>query len=137
MDITGINNNMINSQIDNAKSQLKKDEFETRLKKAYNEKDEKELKKACKDFEQIFLGIMYKQMKATIPKSDLVENSFAQDTFEGMLDDQIAGEVAKGPGIGLADMMFKSLSREMKSTYKPEGDNKNEGSQDIQQKENK
>lgn len=118
MDVTGINNNMINFSIDNAKEQTKSNEFEKILKKAYNENDEKELKKQCKEFEKVFLNMMYKQMKATVPKAELIENSFASQTFEEMFDEKITEEVAKGSGVGLGDMLYKSLIRDMKATYK-------------------
>ncbi len=121
MDITSINNNIVNQSLDNAKKEVKNNEFERMLKKAYDEKDEKQLKKVCREFEQIFLNHMYKQMRATIPKSDLVEGGFARETFEEMLDEKIAEEVAKGPGIGLGDMLYQNLARNMKPTYTPAG----------------
>jgi len=118
MDISGINNNITKFSMENAKKQTESAGFEKTLKKAYNEKDEKELKKQCKEFEKIFLDMMYKEMRATVPKAELVENSFASQTFEEMFDNKITEEVAKGPGVGLGDMLYKSLVREMKSTYK-------------------
>ncbi|MGE5327901.1 MAG: rod-binding protein [Deltaproteobacteria bacterium] len=129
--IGGINNNMVDFSVDNAKSKIKSNEFESTLKKAYSEKDEKQLKKVCKDFEQIMLNMMFKQMKATIPKSDLTENSFAKQTFEEMYYEKITDEVAKGQGIGLADMLYKSLSKDMNSTYVRTGDKKDEKQTDM------
>lgn len=128
--IGGINNNMVDFSVDNAKNQAKTNEFENTLKKAYSEKDEKQLKKVCMDFEQIMLNMMYKQMKATIPKSDLVENSFARDTFEDMFYEKISEEVVKGKGIGLGEMLYKSLSKDMKNAYAPSEKTKNESKAD-------
>lgn len=117
--IGGINNNLVDFSADNAKSQVKNDEFEETLKKAYSEKDEKQLKKVCKDFEQIMLNMMLKQMRSTVQKSGLTENTFAAETFQSMYDEKITEEMAKGRGIGLADMLYKSLSKDMKNTYVP------------------
>ncbi|MGE5473006.1 MAG: rod-binding protein [Ignavibacteriales bacterium] len=117
--IGGINNNLVDFSVDNAKSQVKTNEFENTLKKAYSEKDEKQLKKVCKDFEQIMLNMMFKQMRATVQKSDLTDNSFATETFQSMYDEKITEEMAKGKGIGLADMLYKSLSKDMDKTYAP------------------
>ena len=36
---------------------------------------------------------------------------FAEQTFEDMLYDNYSKEIAKGPGIGLADIMYKQLSK--------------------------
>lgn len=136
MDVSGINNGMVNTAIENAKRDVKNNEFEKLLKKAYDQKDKEKLKKACKDFEQIFLGIMYKQMRATVPKSSLIEGSFARETFEEMLDERIAQEAAKGQGIGLADVLYKSLVKDMEATYtKEEGNCNGEKKTDIQQEE--
>jgi len=123
--IGGINNNMVDFSVDNAKNQVKRNEFESALKKAYSEKDEKQLKKVCKDFEQIMLNMMFKQMRATIPKSDLIENSFAKETFEGMYYEKISEEMTKGRGMGLADMLYKSLSKGMNNAYVPSGEAQN------------
>lgn len=136
MDISGINSGMVRSSLESAKREAGNNEFERLLKKAYNEKDEKQLKKVCKDFEQIFTGIMYKEMRATVPKSDLEESDFAKDTFQDMFDQKICEEAAKGQGLGLADMLYKSLSRNMESTYKVDGGKGNEKKTDIQHKKN-
>ncbi len=135
MDITGISSNMIGSGAESVRSQAKSTEFEEHLEKAYSQKDEKQLKSVCKEFEQILLGMMYKQMRASIPRSDLVERSFAMETFEGMLDDRVAEEAAKGSGIGLGDMLYNNLVRTMRSTYKPVGESSNEETQNIHQQE--
>lgn len=115
--ITGINNNLVNFSVDNAKKQAESGEFEKVLKKAYDEKDDKQLKKVCKDFEQIMLNMMFKEMKKTVIKSELFENSFAQDTFEEMYNEKITEKISEGRGIGLADMLYKSLSSRMNKTY--------------------
>lgn len=125
MDISAVSNfynDMIKLGVDSTKREIKTEGFEKSLKKAYDEKDKKALKKACQEFEQIFLNFMYRQMRATIMRSDLIENSFALRTFEEMFDESIAGEVARGRGVGLADMLYIELSKEIDSKYKPAGD---------------
>jgi len=131
--IGGINNNMVNFSVDNAKSQVKTNEFENLLKKAYSEKDDKQLKKVCKDFEQVMLNMMYKQMRAAIPKSDLLQDDSAKDTFEDMYYDKIVENVANGQGMGLGDMLYKSMSKDMKNTYVLSGEKKDEKKTDIHQ----
>ena len=96
--------------------------FKAMLEKAFNEKDKVRLKEACRQMESLFLGSMYKQMKGTIPQSDFLPKSFARKTFETMLDDEFAKEASKGQGVGLAQMLYEQLSKEMDNTYKSSGD---------------
>lgn len=92
--------------------------FESKLKKAMDDKDEKALKGVCKDFEGIFMKIIYKQMKSTVMKNDFMPDSNAKEMFDSMLDDKLAEESAKAGGIGLGDMMYKQLKKEMINIYK-------------------
>jgi flagellar protein FlgJ len=69
MDIPAINKKFaenINSVIKNKSTD---GSFEKRLKSVMDENNKQELKKACKEFEEIMLNMMYRQMKATVPKS--------------------------------------------------------------------
>ena len=115
MNINGISENTyISSKVTTATNKAADDSFEKRLQKAMDSGDDQQLKKVCKDFESIILNMMYKQMKATIPKSDLIEKSTATEIYESMLDDKLVEEAAKNGGIGLADMLYKQLSSRRK-----------------------
>lgn len=94
--------------------------FERHLKSAFDKKDEAQLKKSCKEFEGIFLRMMYKQMKATVPKSELFQEDAGMEVFESMLDDELMNQAAKSSRLGLSDMLYKQLSKQLKSTYTPE-----------------
>jgi len=74
-----------------------------------NNKD-KELMEVAKKFEAILIHQMLKAMRETVHKSDLL-NSFSQQQYESMMDEEIANEMAKHKGIGLADSLFYQLSR--------------------------
>jgi len=71
---------------------------------------DKELKDACKGFEAMFLGMMYKQMRATVPENTLFGESNGQKIFRDMYDQKLMDNIADGGGIGLADMLYKQLS---------------------------
>lgn len=118
MDISGINDKINNATVQNAKNKVGDDSFEKRLKSALDNKDEKELKKVCRDFEGILLNMMYKEMKASIPKSDLAPEDSGKEIFEGMMDDKLVEEASKSGRMGLGEMLYKQLSRQLKSTYK-------------------
>lgn len=79
------------------------------------EKRDKELKKACEGFEAIFLNMMYRQMRATVPENTLFGESHALKIFQDMRDDELMKNVAAGGGIGIADMMYKQLKPQVES----------------------
>ena len=59
----------------------------------------------------MFLSMMYKQMRATVPENDLFgKKSNAIEIFEDMRDTELMNAAAKSGGIGIADMMYKQLT---------------------------
>ncbi len=121
MDISGIgniNSKYNNNLVENVKDKVVGDAFENRLKSALDNNDKKELKKTCQEFEGILIGMLYKEMKATVPKSELFEKDIGSEIFNSMFDDKLVEEASKGGGIGLADNLYKQLEKQMKSTYK-------------------
>ena len=69
-----------------------------------------EVMEVAKEFEAILIYQMLKAMRKTVHKSDLL-NSFSLQQYESMMDEEIANEMAKHKGIGLADSLFYQLSR--------------------------
>lgn len=128
MEIGKINNLNVNNTAVDSKNNAADDEFEKRLLNAMEKKDEKELKKVCKDFEGIILRMMYKEMRATVPKSELIPGDVGKDIFESMLDDKLMEEASKGSGLGLSDVLYKQLSKQVKSAYSQPADKKGEES---------
>jgi flagellar protein FlgJ len=113
--ISGISSNA-DVNIKAAQSKSEQTEFEEILKKAQSEKDEKKLMDACRSLEAVFVNMMFKQMYSTIQKSGLVDGGFAEEVYNDMLIEKYAEEATKGSGLGLAQMMFKQLSRNITST---------------------
>ena len=89
-----------------------------KLTSAYTEKDDAKLKETCKEFESLFINMMMKEMRKTVPESELLSSSFATDTYQEMLDEEISKSASKGNGIGIADAMYKQISAKLKNTYK-------------------
>lgn len=121
MDISGIGNNINTSSgavYDSAKSKATDNDFERKLKSAMDSKDEKQLKSVCQQFEALMLNMMYKEMKATVPKMDIIPDDYGMDTYQSMLDEQLMDNASKGSGTGLGDMLYKQLSERLKNTYK-------------------
>ena len=78
---------------------------------AQTERDAK-LKKVCADFEAMLVFQMVKTMRQTIPQNGLFKPSPGRATFETLLDQKIAGEMArKGEGMGLQRALYEQLTR--------------------------
>ena len=73
-------------------------------------KRDKDLRKACEGFEAMFLNMMYKEMRATVPENSLFGESNAQKIFRDMHDEKLMEKVADGGGVGLADLLYRQLS---------------------------
>ena len=67
------------------------------------------LKRACEDMESLFIHQLLKEMRATIPKSDLFGKSHAQDIYTGMLDGQMAREISQNRGLGISTLLMRQL----------------------------
>jgi flagellar protein FlgJ len=113
--INPISNGNINineySSVKNKADEAKQGAFEKELDKALAEKDEKKLRKVCSDLESVFINMMFKQMRSTIQKSDLMGGGMAQEMYEDMLYESYAEEIAKGKGIGIGDLLYKQLAK--------------------------
>ena len=83
---------------------------------AATSKEDQELKQACKGFEAMFLNMMYKQMRATVPTDSLFGESNAKKIYQEMHDEKLMDSIADGGGVGLADMIYKQLSRSARTT---------------------
>ncbi len=70
---------------------------------------EEKLKKACADFEAVFINYMLKNMRRTIPQNG--SNNFpGKDIYATMVDQKVAEDLAKNKGgIGLQEMLLRQL----------------------------
>lgn len=118
MEINGLSNNLQMDSINATKNKVSDENFEKRLKKVLDSEDEKELKEVCNEFEGVFLNMLYKQMKASIPESDFEPDSIGKNIFESMLDEKLMERASQTKGIGFSDMLYKHLSQKLKSVYK-------------------
>jgi len=80
------------------------------LKQAAKTQDPKAVREAARQFESLFTRMMLKSMREANFK-DPNFGSDQQDFYQGMFDDQLAVEMSKGHGLGLADMLVQQLTR--------------------------
>ena len=76
-----------------------------------NTEDPQKLMEVCKEFESIFINMILKQSRSEIGAEGLTEKSYAREIFEEMQDEQMAENMTKGKGVGLAQELYKQLSR--------------------------
>ena len=108
--INGINNNM-NLNIKASQSNAEQNGFEEILQQIQGEKDEKKLMDACRNLESVFVNMMFKQMQSTVEKTGLTDGGFGEEIYNDMLTEKYSEEATKGSGLGLAQVMFKQLSK--------------------------
>ena len=97
--------------MDRANMAMKNAEDAQRLRKELEQKRyEAKVREACRGFETMFLSMMYRQMRATVPDNTLFGKSNSQKIWQSMLDDSMMEEVSKAGGVGLADMIYKQLT---------------------------
>jgi flagellar protein FlgJ len=69
------------------------------------------IRKTAEQFEAYFLQHMMKEMRATIEKSELVESK-SMETYQDMMDKEVAQHMVRRGGIGLADMLEKQMAKQ-------------------------
>ena len=76
------------------------------------EQRDKRLKDLCEDMEGVFLNILVKQMRKTVPESKdgIFHGGHAEEVWQEQLDSKYADLMAKEQGIGLAETMYEQLS---------------------------
>jgi peptidoglycan hydrolase FlgJ len=92
-------------------------DFSAHFQKALDHQDKEALKKVCEDFESVFMGIVFKEMKATVMKSDLIKTSHAREIFDSMLDEELSKETAKAGGIGIGAMLYEQFEKSIQNRY--------------------
>jgi flagellar protein FlgJ len=78
------------------------------LKAAVTEHSPQALREAAQQFESLFTGMVLKSMRQA-NFGDSLFGSDQEDMYQDMYDDQIASEISKGRGLGLADRLVQQL----------------------------
>ena len=104
MEITP-NNNIINNEKDPSLVQRKMENLNRNL-------DDEKLMEACKEFESIFVYMMLKEMKKTVPDDGIIEKSQGSLMFEEMHLEELSKEMTKGDnGIGISKMIYEQFKK--------------------------
>tara|TARA_R110002096_G_scaffold268308_2_gene461972 strand:- start:850 stop:1785 length:936 start_codon:yes stop_codon:yes gene_type:complete len=83
--------------------------------KAGGGKGEKQqaLEEVARQFETVFLKMMLKSMRETVPDSELIDGEKTK-FYESMYDDQISLDLSKRGNLGLADMIVQQMGGQSK-----------------------
>ena len=87
------------------------DELKAAQKNTLDDPDyQKKLKDACKGFESMFIQMMWKEMRRTVPENSLFGESNGEKIFRDMLDTELVDRMSEAGGMGLADVMYDQLT---------------------------
>jgi len=82
----------------------------SKLKRAAGADDPKAIRTVAEQFEAMFTRMMLKSMRDAIGP-DPMFGSNQEQMYQGMADDQLSVQLAKGKGLGLADMLVRQLQK--------------------------
>lgn len=77
-----------------------------------NQQDKKvevQLKKVCDEFSSLFVSMLWKEMRNTVPKSEFIPKGTAEKIFQEMMDQETSKEMARNPGFGLSRTLYDQL----------------------------
>jgi flagellar protein FlgJ len=77
---------------------------------------QKPLKSACRDFESLFVNYLLKQMRRTVPQDGLFGAGQAEQMYTSMMDSEVAKEISRQRGLGLAPVLYHQMMDAMKET---------------------
>lgn len=73
------------------------------------EQQDAKLREAASMYEKHFLRELVKNMRATVPKSGLIQESQAEKIFREQLDEQYVESWGQQGGVGLGDLIYKQM----------------------------
>ncbi len=77
------------------------------------DQDRKRLNKACAEFEALLVQKLFQTMRASIPKSGLIDGGSAEEIYTAMMDQKVAQDLALQGGLGLSARMKAQIIRYM------------------------
>ncbi|MGQ9646427.1 MAG: rod-binding protein [Thermodesulfobacteriota bacterium] len=77
--------------------------------------DEERLKKACIDFESLFIERIIASMRKTVPESGFLGGGPDHGVFQPLFDQELSRNLATSRGIGLGKMIYEQMMRRFKT----------------------
>lgn len=73
--------------------------------------DSDKLLKSCQDFEAIMIQAMFKSMRDSVSDGGLIPKGNDQQIFQDLIDQNVATDMSRKQGIGIADALFRQLQK--------------------------
>ncbi len=76
-------------------------------------KELKEIDTASRDLESLFVYMLLKEMRKTVPETKFMHGGRGEEIFRDMLDEELSKKIsaAPGDGIGIAKVLYEQLSK--------------------------
>lgn len=72
--------------------------------------EKQRLRETCEDFEAVLTGYLFKSMRQCVGKEESETEGLAEGFYYEMLDQAVARELSRRPGLGLAKLLYEQLS---------------------------
>jgi Rod binding domain-containing protein len=66
----------------------------------------------CQEFESIFVKMMVSEMQKSVEKGGLMNGGYAEEIFNGMLQDEYSKTMTKTANFGIADSLYRQLAKQ-------------------------
>mgnify|MGYP002778814744 FL=1 len=84
--------------------------------------EDAKLRKAAKDLEGVFVGELFKAMRATVPQGQgIVDGGAGEEMFTSMLDQHLAPMTGQGWDRGIGEALYRQLRGAFAAQSKGEG----------------
>lgn len=90
--------------------------------------DHARLRKACCEMEAVFLNYLLKSMRNTVQETELFGSRRDENLFREMLDAEVCNLASKTQSLGIADMLYRELSKFLVARGEKAGPNDNDSS---------
>ena len=78
--------------------------------------DREKLKKACTDFEALFMAQMLKSMRQTIPETGFLGKGLGNDIYQGFMDQEVSQKLSQSKGLGLGKAIYRQMLKREEKT---------------------
>lgn len=85
---------------------------------AVTKADERRLREAAREIEAVFVQQLLKTMRQASPVGGVLSGT-GQRVYQDMMDEQLGRAMAKGGGLGLADMLVRDVLRRQAGAKNP------------------
>ena len=75
-----------------------------------------DLKRVAADFESLFFGMLLKQMRQSVKKSEVFHGGRGEEIFQSLLDQEIAKKSAHSQPLGIARILYERYADHVRAS---------------------